>query len=144
MSASPPPVPPVPPTRPFFVSPPQLTLLVVCVVSVYFIIGFFGKSAESYRINQRAAAVRKEIAVLEAQNSKLKERVAYLSTDGFVETTARDKLNLIKPGDHSLVTIDAEPQVAGVAPPPDPTEAARLFPGVGHRDDWIALLFSAR
>lgn len=138
MSAGPPP----PPARSFTVSPPQLTLLVVCVVAVYFTVGFFGKSAESYRLSQRAADVRRQIGVLEQQNAALRDRVAYLSTDAFVETTARDKLNLVRPGDRSLVAIDAEPLVVGVAAPPAEPDRYRVFPQLGHLDDWLTLFFA--
>src|SRR5437867_5824972 len=85
------------------VSPAQLTMVVVCVVTAYFVVGFYGKSVESFRINHRAEQVQRQVAALEARNRQLRERVAYLATDGYVETAARDKLNLVKPGDHSLI-----------------------------------------
>src|ERR671933_321249 len=80
------------------ISPAQLTMVVVCVVSAYFIVGFYGKSVESYRINLRAEQVQRQVAALEARKRQLQARVAYLATDGYVETAARDKLNLVKPG----------------------------------------------
>jgi len=124
-----------------WLSPVQITMLVVCVVSAYFVVGFYGKSVESYRINQRAEAVRRQIAQLEAQNRRLLQQVADFSTDAYVETAARDKLNLAKPGDHSLVVVPAEDGVATVEGPPPAAPPAREL---GHLDDWLALFFGDR
>lgn len=124
------------------VSPAQLTIVVVCVVCVYFIIGFYGKSLESYRINQRADEVRREVAALDARNRDLQTKVAELSTDGYAETTARDKLGLVKPGDHSLIVLPEKPDVAWVAGPPPSTSTVRAFPEFGHLADWLAFFFA--
>ncbi len=125
-----------------WLSPAQITMLVVCVVSAYFVVGFYGKSVESYRISQRAEAVRRQIAQLEAQNRVLQQQVAELSTDAYVETAARDKLNLARPGDHSLVVVPAQDEVATVEGPPSPeTPPAREL---GHLGDWLALFFGDR
>ena len=70
--------------QPFSISPPHVTMLVVCVVAVYFIVGFYGKSLDSYRINQRAVEVRREIDRIEAQNRDIQARIAYLQSDGYV------------------------------------------------------------
>ena len=127
----------------FSISPPQLTLLVVCIVSVYFVVGFYGKSLDGYRINQRAAQVRRDIARLEAENRALQEKVAYLSTEAYVETAARDKLNFVRPADRALVVVPAQVDVAWVEPPPA-ADAYRLPPEFGHTADWLALFFGPR
>ncbi len=123
------------------VSPAQLTIVVVCVVSVYFVIGFYGKSLESYRISQRAEQVQREVRAIEARNRRLQERVAYLSTDGYVETAARDKLNLVKPGDRSLIVLPEKPDVAWVEAPPPRSDGSRSLNELGHTADWLALFF---
>ena len=123
------------------ISPAQLTIVVVCVVSVYFVIGFYGKSLESYRINQRAEQVRREVATLEERNARLQEKVAYLSTDGYVETAARDKLDLVKPGDRSLTVLPEKQPVAWVEGPPAGAGGTVAIAGLGHVGDWLALFF---
>ncbi len=123
------------------ISPAQLTIVVVCVVSVYFVIGFYGKSLESYRISQRAEQVQREVRAIEARNRRLQERVAYLSTDGYVETAARDKLNLVKPGDRSLIVLPEKPDVAWVEAPPPRSAGTRSLSELGHTADWLALFF---
>ena len=131
------------PQQGFSISPPQLTLLVVCIVSVYFVVGFYGKSVDSYRINQRAARIQRDIARLEAENKLLQDKVAYLATDAYLETAARDKLNLARPGDRALVVVPAQVEVPWVEPPPrpDPYGVPAEF---GHAADWLALFFGPR
>jgi hypothetical protein len=124
--------------QPFSISPPHVTMLVVCVVAVYFIVGFYGKSLDSYRINQRAVEVRKEIDQIEAQNRDIQARIAYLQSDGYVETAAREKLNLARPGDRSVVLLQDTPDVAG---PPGPPPAAPVMVAFGHLGEWLDLFF---
>lgn len=135
--------PPVHPTartgRAASVSPAQLTIVVVCVVSVYFLIGFYGKSLDGYRISQRAEQVRREVAELEARNKALQEKVAYYATEGYVETAARDKLNLVKPGDYALVVVPEKQDVAWVEGLPAGADRQSAVPEFGHLDDWVAL-----
>jgi hypothetical protein len=127
----------------YAISPAQLAMIVVCVVAVYFLIGFYGKSMDGVRINQRAEAVRRQITVLEAENRALMEQVAMLSTDAYVETAARDKLNLVKPGDRSLIVLPANPDVASVEPPPAPGDTGRRPGELGYLEDWLALFFGS-
>ena len=131
----------VTPHRSYGPSPAQLTIVVVCVVSVYFLIGFYGKSLDGYRISQRAEQVRREVADLEARNKVLQDKVAYYATDGYVETAARDKLNLVKPGDYSLVVLPEKQEVAWVESLPAGAERQTTFPELGHLDDWLAIFF---
>ncbi len=123
------------------VSPPQVTMLVVCLVSIFFIVNFYSKSLDSYRLNQRAAQIHRENARLEGQIKALQERVAYFSTEGYVETAAREKLNLIKPGDRPIIIIPAEPQIATVAEPPTAPEHGYPFATFGYLAKWMDLFF---
>lgn len=138
-----PPVSPAEQGRLLPISPPQLTILVVSVVSIYFIISFFGKSLDSHRINQRAIEARRVNVKLESQIKELQERVAYLSTDSYLETAAREKLNLVKAGDRPLVILPAGVELATVAGPPVAGDA-RPFAEFGHLPDWLILFFGNR
>ncbi len=126
------------------ISPAQLTVLVVCCVSIYFVVAFYGKSLDSYRLNQRANIVLRENALLERQIKELQERVAYLSTESYVETTAREKLNLVKPNDRPIVVLPAQLEVAGVEGPPLPSEYPRPLADLGHAADWLYFFFGNR
>jgi cell division protein FtsB len=126
------------------ISPAQLTVLAICIVSIFFVANFYGKSMDSYRINQRAAQARQENARLEAQIKVLHETVAYLSTESYLETAAREKLNLVKPGDRPLVILPAAAEMATVAGPPPGAEQTRPFAELGHAADWLVLFFGSR
>ena len=125
-------------------SPAQLTVLVICVVSIYFVANFYGKSMDSYRINQRAIEARRENARLEAEIKALQASVAYLSTESYLETAAREKLNLVKPGDKPLVVLPAGIEQATVAGPPPGADRARPLAELGRAADWHALFFGSR
>jgi cell division protein FtsL len=127
--------------QPFSVSPPHLTMLVVGVVAVYFIVGFYGQSLDSYRLGQRAAEVRQEIAKLEARNRELQSDVAYLQSDDYVERAAREKLNLAHPGDRSVVILRGQTEAVG---PPGPPPAPPPGPSFGHLEEWLDLFFGPR
>jgi cell division protein DivIC len=134
----------VEPPRARGVSAAQLTVLVVCCVSIYFVIAFYGKSLDSYRLSQRANAVRRENARLEAQIKDLQERVAFYATESYLETTAREKLNLVKPGDRPIVILPAQIEVATVEGPPPADEYRRPLAELGHAADWLFLFFGNR
>lgn len=125
----------------FSISPAQLTVLVVCVITVYFVISFYTKSLESFRISQRADVVQRELKELEATNKQLRQKVADLSAQAYVEMAARDKLNLSRPGDRSLLVLD-DVEVAGVTSPPAGAEMARASIELGHLGEWLALFFA--
>ena len=139
-----PPVIPRPEARRFPISPPQLTLLVACAVSIFFFINFYSKSLDAYKINQRAVAARLVNAKLEARIKVWQQKVAYLSTDSYLETAAREKLDLIKAGDHPIVVLPSDIEVATVASPPPPAENRHPFPQLGHATDWLVLFFGNR
>jgi cell division protein FtsL len=128
----------------FSLSPAQLTVLVICVVSIFFVANFYGKSMDSYRINQRAVQARRENARLEQKIKTLQAEVDQLATESALETTAREKLNLVKPGDRPIVILPAAVEVATVAGPPPGAEATRPLAELGHAADWLVLFFGAR
>ncbi len=138
------PVIPHPEGRRFPISPPQLTILIVCAVSIFFIINFYSKSLDAYKINQRAVHARLENAKLEAQIKVWQQKVAYLSTDSYLETAAREKLDLIKTGDHPVLVLPSDIEIATVASPPPATDTPHPFARLGHAADWLILFFGNR
>jgi cell division protein FtsB len=119
-------------------------MLVVCLVSVFFIVNFYSKSLDSYRMNQRVMQIRRDNALLEEKITQLQERVAYLSTETYVETAAREKLNLVRPGDRSIIIVPAEPAMATVAERPPVPDAPHVLPEFGHLASWFNLFFGPR
>ena len=128
----------------YVISPAQLTVLVVCVVSIFFVANFYGKSMDSYRINQRAAQARQDNARLEEKIKDLEQKVAQMSSESYLETAAREKLNLVKPGDRPIVILPATIEMATVAGPPPGSGTARPLAELGHAADWLILFFGSR
>lgn len=138
---------------PLSVSPAQLTVLVVCVVSVYFVANFYEKSLQAYRISQRATEVHRDIDRLEADIQRLKAEIAYYQTDEYVEVMARNNLSLVKPGDRPVIVLPAEPtpaaeQAQGAEIRASPTAPATTHlprdPELGYIPSWVAVFFAPR
>ena len=53
--------------------------------------------------------VKDEVAGLETQNERLREKVALLKTDAGVEEVAREKLGLVKPGELAFAVVPPPP-----------------------------------
>ena len=127
-------------------------MLIGCVVLVllYLLVRFYEASVGSYRLEQRAAVVRQEIARLESDNQALATQVAQAQTDEYVELIARERLNMIRPGDRPLVMLREQPPAARTHPLPAPAAASQpaVAPplpraGFGHVGAWLNLFFGS-
>ena len=121
----------------------------VVLVLLYLLVRFYDTSVESYRLEQRAEVVRQEIARLESDNQALATQVAQARTDEYIELIARERLNMIRPGDRPLVML-REPPPAPPHPLPAPAAApqpavAPPLPraGFGHVGAWLNLFFGS-
>ncbi len=135
---------------------PRLALVLiggVVLVLLYLLVRFYDTTVESYRLEQRAEAVRQELARLESENQALATQVARARTDEYVELVARERLNMIRPGDRPLVMLRAQPPPAPL-PQPLPVPAAAPQPqpalvppvpltGFGHVGEWLKLFFGS-
>ncbi len=138
---------------PLSFSPRLAPVLIGCVVLVllYLLVRFYHTSVESYRLEQRTEAVRQEIARLESDNQALATQVARARTDEYVELIARERLNMIRPGDRPLVMLREQPParpqplLAPAAAPQPPPAVAPPVPlaGFGHVGEWLNLFFGS-
>ena len=139
---------------PISFSPRLAPVLIGCVVLVllYLLVRFYDTSVESYRLEQRAEAVRQEIARLERDNQALATQVAQARTDEYIELIARERLNMIRPGDRPLVMLREQPPAARTqslpAPAAVPQPPPALAPpqpraGFGHVGEWLNLFFGS-
>lgn len=122
----------------------------VVLVLLYLLVRFYDTSIESYRLEQRAEVVRQEIARLESDNQALATQVAQARTDEYVELIARERLNMIRPGDRPLVMLREQPPAARPQPLPAPAAAPQpaLAPpvpraGFGYVGEWLNLFFGS-
>ena len=66
----------------------------------------FRLSAELHRrvsIDSQIAQIQKQTADLQVQRDSLSQTISKLSSDQFIEAEAREKLNLVKPGERIVV-----------------------------------------
>lgn len=125
----------------------------VVLVLFYLLANFYATSVESYGLEQRAEAARREIERLERDNQVLATQVAQARTDEYVELTARERLNMIRPGDRPLVMLREQPPVVlpaqplpapAAAPQPQPMVAPPMpLAGFGHVGEWLTLFFGS-
>ena len=122
----------------------------VVLVLLYLLVRFYDTSVESYRLEQRAEVVRQEIARLESDNQALATQVAQARTDEYIELIARERLNMIRPGDRPLVMLREQPPAARTHPllapaaAPQPAVAPPLPRArFGHVGEWLKLFFGS-
>lgn len=58
---------------------------------------------EIYKSSRRLSEIEEEVKAKKNANATLKERLKYALTNEFVEKEARNKLNLVKPGEKILI-----------------------------------------
>ena len=61
---------------------------------------------ELVRVKYQISVVNQEIEVWEERCNELREQIDYLSSDGYVEKMAREKLGLVKPGEVQFIVAD--------------------------------------
>jgi len=87
----------------------------------------------NYAITERAAALRAEIAAMEAGNRTLQAQIDYLTSDAFVAAEARRLQNLGHPGEQLLIIPSgAEAPLPGALTPAPPPARPRL-------EQWLEL-----
>lgn len=85
-------------------------LLILAGFVVMFYIGYklFQETYKQNQINVEIASLQQEVEKLNQDNQNLNELISYLQTDEFKEKEAREKLNLIKDGEHLVLVKEKE------------------------------------
>lgn len=119
-------------------------LLVLVVVGAGILLSFGAQAAKHamYRNTQegRAAALQGEITLLRQRQTELHGRIAYLRSDAYIESAAREQLGLIKPGETAVIVVveeRQEPAARTVAPAPSTRD-------LSYPDRWRDALFGQR
>ncbi len=115
------------------ISRARLVMLAVLVPAVLLFYGFVQQSIVEQRIEQRAEAIRAEIRRLQEERTELTGWIAYYQTDDYIERAAREKLNMVRPGDVLVVVVREQTPAPTPAPTPTPTP---LGP-VGYWPRWL-------
>lgn len=80
---------------------PKYIILSVILLSASF--SFMKTTFEVMKSKRRFEDVKLEVAQLEQEKALLQEQIAFQQTDDFVEQQARNKLNMVRPGEKIFV-----------------------------------------
>ena len=97
----------------------RIVAVVVVTIALFLAVDFGRRAIDSYRLSRAVAALEEEVAAMRAKNETLKERLEYVSTDAYIEETAREKLRWVEPGDTAVILLsseDKEPPVTSPVP----------------------------
>jgi cell division protein FtsB len=107
--------------------------LVVAVTLAGMVFVFFlpGRTLLQQRASLAAAETR--VRVLSAENAKLATRVQQLHSSAEIEQLARERYNLVKPGEEAYAILPS-PQLSSPSPPAKPAKRSHrgLFSRVRH------------
>ena len=84
---------------------PKMIAIVIVVVVV---LNVANSLIQSFQISRNLTRVEDEIVALQEEKDRLEVEKAYKNSPEFIEQEARDKLNLVKPGD-TLVDFISNP-----------------------------------
>ena len=110
----------------------RLIAIGILVFESYLIISSSQSVWSLWQKQGEAEKKRQEVEKLEVENRRLQSRLAYEQSPQFVEKQAREKLNLVKPGE-TVVVIPEDVLKAATAsavptpPPPNWQQWLRLF-----------------
>ncbi len=74
----------------------NLIILLLCLV---FLFGFIRQERAIKRIESEIANKQTELETLKKKNKQLEEEVKSANSDEYIETLARERLNMVKPGE---------------------------------------------
>src|SRR5439155_20785268 len=91
-------------------------MIIVCMIAAVFVVFFPARQLVAQRTNLEELQTRQ--SQLDTQNKRLSSEIARLQDPAELEVLARERLGMVKPGEHAylFVSPDATP-----APPPVPT-----------------------
>lgn len=84
-------------------NPTRLPVLLFVVLLVYFLVLTGGQFVRLYTLELSVRRAERELKELEARNEALWKQVYLLQSDAYVESLAREKLGLVKPGEVPVV-----------------------------------------
>lgn len=93
-----------------------------------------------YLLEQHVRRLRADIEAREARVAELLQLREYLSTDAYVERTAREKLNYVTPGERVVVV----PELGSPPPSPESASVPAAVPAAPPWRQWVDHLSGVR
>jgi len=113
------------PERRFWLSGPQIVVILVVLVGLVLTLDFNRRLAFTRRIGADEQTLADEVATAEAHQAALLAQRDYVQTDAYVERWARYEAKMVKAGEVLVVPLAQTPvlEAAAAAPSPTPTPA---------------------
>jgi cell division protein FtsB len=83
----------------------RLTIVACVPLAALFVVSFARIAIDDYQLHQQKWALERRVEGLKQENSRLKQRIDYLSSDAGLELLAREELGWVKSGDTAVVVI---------------------------------------
>lgn len=93
---------------------PRFWTLLVAVFVLYMTVSYATGFIQIWRVKNEIARVRAQIEAIEAHNQALREELAYLQSDEYIEKVAREELGLVMPGETAVIIAPSAPGEPGV------------------------------
>jgi len=87
------------------VSLPKVVAIVTFTLVAILTVDFGRKAVERYQVQRQVEWLEEQVAIEQERNEALQERLDYVSSDAYVEKTARENLKMVKPGEAAVVVI---------------------------------------
>ena len=75
------------------------TTLVIAVLMVYALISLFVVHRQTRQLQDRAATLQQQVSEMTQANAELQYQIDHIEDDDMIESVAREKLGLVKPGE---------------------------------------------
>ena len=75
------------------------TTLVIAVLMVYALISLFVVHRQTRQLQDRAATLQQQVSEMTQANAELHYQIDHSEDDDMIESVAREKLGLVKPGE---------------------------------------------
>lgn len=95
-------------------------MITVCMIAAVFVVFFPARQLVNQRTQLEDLETR--LAHLDTQNKRLEHNISRLQNPAELEVMARERLGLVKPGEHAYMFVEPD---ATPAPPPVATLPAR-------------------
>lgn len=111
----------------------QIMFAVILAVGLILAINFSSRIAGSQPLLETYNSVRDEVGTLEAQQAQLSEERDFARSDAYVESWARDRGKMVKPGERLIIPVPA-----GIAPEPTavPSVNIEFQSGLPEPEPW--------
>ncbi len=80
--------------------------LIIVILLVFAVFNFVRAGIDLVKNKARLKDLEKEVEILEKEKVVLEDKVTYESTDSFIEESARNDLNMVKPNERVFVIVD--------------------------------------